>query len=89
MVAKRRGWVLQTSGVYGLVRHPMYLGDVLWAFGLSLAFNALYALTLTPLWLFLRYSIALLEEEKLLEKYGQDYAEYMRRVRKRIIPYVL
>ncbi len=89
MRARREGWKLQTKGVYGVVRHPMYLGDVLWALGWSLMFNALYATLLTPLWLFLRYSLAVLEEEKLIEKYGNEYIDYMRRVRWRIIPFVI
>lgn len=89
MKAKREGWKLQTSGVYGIVRHPMYLGDVLWALGWSIIFNALYALALTPLWFFLRYSIAVLEEEKLIEKYGENYKAYMQRVPKMIIPKVI
>jgi len=89
MKAKREGWKLQTNGVYGIVRHPMYLGDILWALGWSILFNALYALALAPLWLFLRYSLAVLEEEKLIEKYGEIYEMYMQKVRKRIIPYVI
>ena len=84
MKAKREGWKLQTNGVYGIVRHPMYLGDVLWALGWSIIFNALYALALIPLWFFLRYSISVLEEEKLIEKYGEIYRVYMQKVRKRI-----
>ena len=89
MKAKREGWKLQTSGIYGIVRHPMYLGDILWALGWSIVFNALYALALTPLWFFLRYSLAVLEEEKLIEKYGEIYIKYMQKVRKRIIPYII
>jgi len=89
MIAKRENWKLQTSGIYGIVRHPMYLGDVLWSVGWSIAFNALYALLLTPLWLFLRYSLAVLEEEKLLEKYGREYEDYMRKVPRRMIPFIL
>ncbi len=88
MKAKREGWKLQTSGIYGIVRHPMYLGDILWALGWSLMLKALYALALTPLWLFLRCSLAMLEEEKLMEKYP-EYAEYMRKVRWRIVPFFI
>ncbi len=86
MNAKRHGWRLQTSGVYGIVRHPMYLGDVLWYLGWSIAYRAVYAIALTPLWYFLRYSLAVLEEEKLVERYGEEYIEYMRRVRHRMLP---
>jgi len=87
MKARREGWKLQTTGIYGIVRHPMYLGDILWAFGWSLTFRALYALALTPLWLFLRYCLATLEEEKLMEKY-LEYSDYMRRVKWRILPFI-
>ena len=87
MKAKKEGWKLQTTGIYGIVRHPMYLGDVLWALGWSLTFRALYALALTPLWLFLRFCLATLEEEKLMEKYP-EYSDYMRRVKWRILPFI-
>ncbi len=87
MKAKREGWRLQTTGIYGIVRHPMYLGDVLWALGWSLALKALYALALTPLWFFLRYCLATLEEEKLMEKYP-EYSDYIRKVRWRILPFI-
>ncbi len=89
MKAKKENWELRTSGFYGIVRHPMYLGDILWALGWSIIFNALYGLVLTALWLFLRYSLAMLEEEKLIEKYGEIYKNYMKTVTKRIIPYVI
>ncbi len=89
MKAKKENWKLRISGFYRIVRHPMYLGDILWALGWSIIFNALYGLVLTVLWLFLRYSLAVLEEEKLIEKYGEIYKNYMKTVTKRIIPYVI
>ncbi len=89
MKAKKEGWKLRTTGIYGVVRHPMYLGDILWALGWSIVFNALYALALTPLWLFLRYSLAVLEEEKLIEKYDGEYIRYMQKVRWRVLPFLI
>ncbi|RKX58804.1 MAG: hypothetical protein DRP29_05865 [Thermodesulfobacteriota bacterium] len=89
MIAKKEKWKLRTTGAYGIVRHPMYLGDILWAFGLSIYLNALYSLILTPLWFFLRYSLAVLEEEKLVEKYGETYIRYIEKVPKRLIPYII
>ncbi|MFP3908737.1 MAG: methyltransferase family protein [Halobacteriota archaeon] len=78
---------LQTTGVYGIVRHPMYLADVLWPVGWSIMFNAGYALALTPLWFILRLSFSFLEEEKLIaDRYGEEYVRYRQKVTKRIIP---
>jgi len=88
MKAKKEGWRLRTTGVYAIVRHPMYTGDVLWALGWSVIFNALWGLILTPLWFFLRYSLAVLEEEKLVEKYGEDYKAYMKNVPRRMISFL-
>lgn len=81
---------LQTEGVYGVVRHPMYLADVLWPVGWSIMFNAGYALALTPLWFILRLSFSILEEEKLIaDRYGEEYVKYQQKVPKRIIPGVI
>ena len=78
---------LVTDGVYGLVRHPIYLGDILWPIGLSILFGAVCSLTLTPIWiLFYLYTIER-EEEALIKVYGDRYLEYRRRVKK-LIPCV-
>jgi protein-S-isoprenylcysteine O-methyltransferase Ste14 len=80
---------LETSGVYGIVRHPIYFGDTFWPVGLSIMFNAAYSLLLTPLWFILLFLFSIVEEEKLVEEYGKEYEEYMQKVPKRIIPCVL
>ena len=36
------------GGVYGLVRHPMYLAEMLWPIGWAIAFGALWASLVTP-----------------------------------------
>jgi protein-S-isoprenylcysteine O-methyltransferase Ste14 len=42
-----------------------------------------------PLWLFLLLLFSLVEEDKLIEEYGKEYREYIQKVPKRIIPWVL
>ncbi len=74
------------DGLYGLVRHPMYLGDVLWSLGLAIMLNAAYALALMPLWWLLRACLTVLEEERLVDKYGDAYHAYRARVPGRIVP---
>lgn len=74
------------DGLYGLVRHPMYLGDVIWPLGLAIAADAAYALALVPLWWGLREGLAILEEERLADKFGEAYTAYCASVSARILP---
>ncbi len=69
---------LITSGVYGFVRHPLYLGGMLFFWGnpvmtlMDLAGSAFVS----------AYLIlgSRLEEGKLLEEFGEEYEEYQSRV---------
>jgi protein-S-isoprenylcysteine O-methyltransferase Ste14 len=40
---------LVTTGIYGIVQHPIYLSIILFAFGWALGFRAIYALLFVPL----------------------------------------
>jgi protein-S-isoprenylcysteine O-methyltransferase Ste14 len=80
---------LQTSGIYGVVRHPIYFGDAFWPLGWSVMFNASYSFMLSPIWLIILLLFSSVEEERLVEKYGDEYVKYKQRVRKRIIPGVI
>ncbi len=81
---------LATTGIYAYVRHPGYLGIILVHFGLACFFGG----TLLP-FLFAAlsaasfYLTALREERALLERFGREYEDYMRRVRWRFIPGLL
>ena len=77
---------LHSAGAYGIVRHPMYGGGVILAYGWALLVHG---------WLTLAYASVLFafldfkskrEERWLVEKFP-DYPEYRRRVRK-LIPFV-
>jgi protein-S-isoprenylcysteine O-methyltransferase Ste14 len=78
--------VLQEKGVYRLVRHPMYCGVILAAFGWALVSRG---------WLTLGYVLAgcvfldmkVRREEKWLLERFPGYAAYQRRVRK-LVPFV-
>ena len=77
---------LQTSGVYGLVRHPLYFGWALFVFGAP-------HMTMTR-FVFACVSTAYLavaipfEERALVETFGPEYAAYQQRVRSRMLPFV-
>jgi len=80
-----------TGGFWGLSRHINYLGELLMASGLALSLG--YPTHLGP-WLYPLYYLALLiprqlaDDRRCAEKYGPLWAEYVKRVPSRIIPYV-
>ena len=78
---------LVTTGIYGIVRHPIYFGDSIWPLGWSIIFGSQCSSLMTPIW-FLMYVITIrYEESALVREYGEKYRKYQKRV-KRIIPYV-
>ncbi len=77
---------LVTSGPYRLVRHPMYSGGVLFAFGWAIWVRGPLTLAYAVALLAFADVKSRLEERWLLAKF-QDYADYRRRVRK-LIPFV-
>lgn len=80
------GEPLHTGGVFGLVRHPGYLANMLWGFGWAVAFGSVIGVLLTPIWAAAFWLHALIEEDCLQREYGSSYREYMARVRARLIP---
>jgi protein-S-isoprenylcysteine O-methyltransferase Ste14 len=81
------GQRLVTDGVYGRIRHPLYLGEVARNLGFTLILSSLYGFALVLVGsLFLHFRIGI-EEGMLLEEFGGEYEEYMGRT-KRLIPYV-
>ncbi|MDM7913465.1 MAG: isoprenylcysteine carboxylmethyltransferase family protein [Methanotrichaceae archaeon] len=79
------GHRLITTGAYGLVRHPGYLGEIASVLGMSLALSSLIGLAMTILLFPLLIRRMETEEEMLLAQFGNEYREYMQRT-KRLIP---
>jgi protein-S-isoprenylcysteine O-methyltransferase Ste14 len=76
---------LVTHGPFAWCRNPMYLGHIIFLAGLTLALRSLLALVLTAatiVWFHLRVRR---DEQRLAERFGQPYLDYMARV-KRWIP---
>jgi protein-S-isoprenylcysteine O-methyltransferase Ste14 len=75
------------SGLYRYVRHPIYLGSLLAYFSVPLLFHSLFGFFVMILKIpFTIYRIRI-EEQALLEKFGDEYRDYMK-TSKRLIPYV-
>jgi len=77
---------LVTSGFYAVVRHPMYLGEVLWTMGWSIMWGSVLGLALVPVWWGALLFHSVLEEETMERRHGKEYTEYMDRVPGRILP---
>jgi len=86
VVPAKPGMTQRTSGIYGVVRHPIYLSELLWPLGLALIFRSLYGAALTPLWWLALLIHALSEEAELERALGSEYLEYRKKVRGRIFP---
>jgi len=75
---------IKTGGLYRIVRHPMYLTDIIWKIGMLLK---------KPCWInagiclfsILCYAYRALLEEKFLSR-QEEYTHYMEKVRYRFIP---
>ncbi|WP_328359642.1 isoprenylcysteine carboxylmethyltransferase family protein [Mycobacterium sp. NBC_00419] len=79
------GQPLVTSGLYGIVRHPMYSASVVMMIGMPLALGSYWALLIVPVVLALLV-IRILDEETMLREELAGYGDYMARVRYRLIP---
>lgn len=78
---------LVCTGLYGLVRHPMYTGNVVLMLGVPLALGSYWGLfLLVPGMLVLVLRIR--DEEKLLTHELSGYREYTQQVHYRLLPYV-
>jgi protein-S-isoprenylcysteine O-methyltransferase Ste14 len=82
-----RGQMLIDTGLYGRVRHPFYLGFLLFFIGLALwleSYTSVLALLLPFVFLVARIKV----EERTLRDTLPGYAEYTTRVRHRLVPFV-
>ena len=78
---------LVQTGIYALIRHPIYLRALLVAVGWPLVFRSWLVFLLVPL-LTLFVAVRILQEEKLLaEHFGAEFEAYRRRTW-RLVPYL-
>jgi protein-S-isoprenylcysteine O-methyltransferase Ste14 len=68
------------EGVFGLVRHPVYLGSILFYSGLLVSTLSICAAIIWVAIIIFYHYIAKYEETLLLHKYGQEYEAYMKSV---------
>jgi protein-S-isoprenylcysteine O-methyltransferase Ste14 len=79
------GQTLVSTGLYGLVRHPMYTGNVIVMVGTPLALGSYWGLVFIVSGLIV-LGLRIRDEEKLLQEELDGYREYTRKVRSRLVP---
>jgi len=82
--SERKQHVIST-GVYGIVRHPLYFGCLMMMLGGPLLLGSVYGLLLSLVGLVL-VIVRIFGEEKMLTEELDGYDEYKKRVRFRMLP---
>ena len=86
-VEVQEGQKVVSTGLYGVVRHPMYLATLLMFLPIPLILQSLWGLipfALYPVIIVVR----ILNEEKVLESGLEGYLEYKKKVKYRLIPFI-
>lgn len=86
-VKVEEGQTVISTGLYGIVRHPMYLASVLMFLSIPLVMGSWYALIPFAFYPVLMV-VRILDEEKLLTAELSGYEEYKRKVKYRMIPFI-
>jgi protein-S-isoprenylcysteine O-methyltransferase Ste14 len=86
-IQTERGQHVIDTGVYGLVRHPMYLGGSLMFIGGALLLGSVCGLLLGLAMVGL-IVVRIFGEEQLLARELEGYKEYLHKVRYRLVPRV-
>lgn len=81
------GQPLVSTGLYGIVRHPMYVGNVILMIGIALALGSYWALLLVIVGLLLM-AARIVDEEKMLNEELDGYRQYTQEVRYRLVPLI-
>lgn len=70
---------LVVTGVYSTVRHPQYAGFILVLVGFLVQWPTIITLVMFPFLIYVYYKLAKKEEKEMIEKFGDEYLEYMKR----------
>lgn len=86
-VEVQEGQKVISTGLYGIVRHPMYMATLVLFLSMPLVLGSLISFVV-----FLAYPAIIVKriknEEEVLEKGLEGYSEYKKKVRWRLIPFI-
>ena len=87
-IQEERGQRVIETGIYSMVRHPMYTGFIFFITGVNIWLGTYLSLLLSLVFLAIALKSRISIEEKTLLKDLNGYDEYCRKVKYRIIPYL-
>ena len=67
---------LVDKGPYAIIRHPQYLGGILFTISISFWTQIFLSLLLSIVIIILTYQWTYVEDKNLIEKFGEDYKKY-------------
>ncbi len=86
-IQKDRKQHVISTGVYGFVRHPMYLGGISYLIGVPLLLGSKYGFLISIL-MSVFVAVRIAGEEKALVEELAGYEDYKKRVKYRLIPFI-
>lgn len=76
-----------STGLYGIVRHPMYMATIVLFLSMPLVLGSVYAFIIFLIYPFV-IAARIKNEEEVLGKGLEGYTEYKQKVKYRIIPFI-
>ena len=76
-----------SSGLYGVVRHPMYAATLLLFLSMPLVLASLWSFVIMLIYIPI-IALRIRNEEQVLERELKGYTEYKQRVRHKVIPFI-
>ncbi len=86
-IQSERGHTVCESGLYKVVRHPAYLGNLIQSVGFPLLFGSLWSIIPAGLSIILLFTRTYLEDQTLKNELN-GYLEYSKKTRFRLIPFL-
>ena len=81
------GQKVVSTGLYGIVRHPMYTATLLLFLTMPLILGSWWALAIFVLYVPM-IVVRIIDEERLLHQELDGYSDYCRRIRWRLLPFI-
>jgi protein-S-isoprenylcysteine O-methyltransferase Ste14 len=72
--------IMLDTGIFGVVRHPLYLGTALWSVALMLVFQSILSVVLGAVAISCFWMASRKEDKFNMKKFGDGYREYMKEV---------
>lgn len=82
-----RGHTVCDTGIYKIIRHPAYFGNIITAIGISLILGSLWSIIPSVVSIFLTIIRTSLEDKTLINEL-EGYRDYMYKTRYRLLPYI-